>query len=87
MSEPKIEEKAIKQEPGRVSQKVTFSTEQYQDLLKLYNDAIHCVKQAKEDSLAFINQCDREGLGMQTITDHRKRIEKFLKQIGEVNGI
>jgi len=42
-------------------------------LVKFINIAI-------ADSEAFINQCDREGLGMKTITDHRKRIEKFLKE-------
>lgn len=36
--------------------------------------------QAIADNRAFINQCDREGLGMQTVTDHRKRIEKLFKE-------
>lgn len=32
-------------------------------------------------SKAFIDQCDREGLGMQTVTDHRKRIDKFFEAV------
>ena len=40
---------------------------------------LQMVKQAKSDMDAFINQCDREGLGMATVTDHRKRIEKFFQ--------
>ena len=44
-----------------------------QELLEL------AVKQCYE----FINQVDREGLGMKTITDHRKRVELFLKQVAK----
>jgi hypothetical protein len=45
------------------------------------------LNQAIADSKAFINQCDRDGIGMQTVTDHRKRVEKFfnrLKAIGRM---
>ena len=45
-------------------------------------DLLH---QATAAMRAFIHQVDREGLGMQTVTDHRVRVDKFLetlKQLG-----
>lgn len=40
------------------------------------------VQHAFEINKDFINQCDRDGIGMQTVTDHRKRVEKWLKAAG-----
>ena len=40
-----------------------------------------------KDTQAFISQCDREGVGMQTVCDHRVRVEKFfntLKKLGRM---
>lgn len=41
--------------------------------------------QAITDCKAYINQCDREGIGMQTVTDHRKRVEKFLARCAAIS--
>lgn len=53
------------------------------DRLKTLESALHM---AFEDCKAFINQCDRDGIGMQTVTDHRKRTEKFLKTLSSIVG-
>lgn len=45
------------------------------------------VKQATLDSKAFIQQVDTEGLGMATVTDHRKRVDKFLAIVSKIRGI
>ena len=43
--------------------------------------------QILKDTQAFIRQCDREGVGMQTVCDHRVRVEKFfniLQKLGRM---
>jgi len=42
---------------------------------------VSIVKQAVEDAKAFIWQIDHEGVGMQTVCDHRVRVDKFLKRL------
>lgn len=45
------------------------------------------VSQAHQDSKSFVNQCDREGIGMATVTDHRKRVEKFLARLAKLGRV
>ena len=52
--------------------------------LDSHKTALSLLNQAIADCKDFINQVDREGLGMKTITDHRKRVEKFLKSVEQI---
>ena len=42
------------------------------------------LEKAHGDMKAFVNQCNREGIGMQTVTDHRKRVDKFLIELNKL---
>lgn len=48
-----------------------------------YSQLCRLLGLAQGDMNAFISQVDKEGLGMKTVTDHRKRVEKWLAQLGK----
>lgn len=82
--EPAREDKALyanlHRENSALSEELAQVREGYKTL-----DAL--LTQAVLDAKAFIQQVDREGLGMATVTDHRKRVEKFLSTVGTVRGL
>lgn len=45
--------------------------------VEVHHKVLALLEQASQDAKAFIHQCDTEGVGMKTVTDHRKRLEKF----------
>lgn len=57
------------------------------DMKLTRKELLDLVKQAEADGRAFINQVDREGLGMKTVTDHRKRVERFLAELAKLGEL
>ena len=56
----------------------------YDTLQKEHLEVVEALGIAIADAKAFINQVDREGVGMKSVTDHRKRVEKFFKHLEKI---
>jgi hypothetical protein len=57
----------------------------YEKLKAEYEETKNLLDEAIRDAKAFIHQLDRHGVGMQTVIDHRTRVDKFfskLKKLG-----
>jgi hypothetical protein len=57
---------------------------EHAELTQQHAVLVDAVRHAGADSKAFITQCDREGVGMQTVIDHRGRVEKFLAKLVKI---
>ena len=61
--------------------------EDHDEEKRAHSETADLLNEAIRDNAAFIHQLDRQGLGMQTVCDHRVRVDKFtekLKKLGRV---